>query len=119
MLTAMFGNRSTARSAAIEDSRQLGALASVLAVPEKIALLESGKNVAEIDRLTQPMDQRLRSGLSQVREIQSDLLAGIAEQAPGPPVAEPLVDLANRNQRSAARIAEQLHAIATGRGERE
>jgi hypothetical protein len=115
----MFGDRSSGRNAAIEDSRELGDLASALADPEKVTLLESGKSVAEITRITQPIGSRLRTGLTEVREIQRDLLAGITEQPLTPAVAEPLVELATRNQRSSASIADQIRKAATGDGESE
>jgi hypothetical protein len=116
---AMFGDRATGRNAAIDDSRDLGELASALADPEKVTLLESGRSLAEITRITQPIESRLRMGLTEIREIQRDILAGITEQPLTPGVAEPLVDLAVRNQRASASIAEQIRKAATGDGESE
>ena len=109
---AMFGNRSHGQSAAISDSRELGDLASALASPEKVSLLEQGKTLEEITRITQPIDERLRHGLAEVREIQSDLLSGITEQAVAPAVAEPLVSVAGMNRRTATELERKLKEAA-------
>jgi hypothetical protein len=112
VIRAMFGDRSKGRSAAIEDSRDLGDLAAALTDPEKVSLLESGRSLAETTRITQPIGQRLRAGLTQVREIQTDLLAGITERPLDGAVAEPLVDLARRNQRTSTTLAEKIRQAA-------
>lgn len=111
---AMFGDNSKGRSAAISDSRELGDLASALADPEKVAMLEQGKTVAEITRLSMPIDERLRQGLAQVREIQSDLLSGLTENEIVKTVAEPLLDLATKNKRSSQEIEKKLKTAAFG-----
>lgn len=110
---AMFGDKSKGRNAAITDSRQIGELASALADPEKVSLLEKGKTLEEITRITKPIDIRLRQGLAEVREIQSDLLSGITEQNVKPEVAEPLVDLAGKNRRTAAEIEKKLKDVVS------
>jgi hypothetical protein len=119
VVRSMFGDRSKGRSAAIEDSREIGDLASALADPEKVTLLESGRSLAEIRRITQPIGSRLRTGLTEIRELQRDILTGITEQPLTPAVAEPLVDLAARNHRASASIAEQIRKAAAGDGESE
>lgn len=111
---AMFGDRSKGQSAAISDSRELGDLASALASPEKISLLEQGLSITDIQRITKPLDERLRSGLAEVREIQSGLTRGLSEQEVPAATAEPLVDLATKNRNSAADIARRLKELATG-----
>ena len=59
-------------------------------------MLEQGKTIEEISRIT---SCRLMKGyewdLPQVREIQSDLISGIAEQTISAEIALPLIDLAN------------------------
>lgn len=114
VVKAMFGDRSKGKNAAITDSRQIGDLASALADPVKVSLLEQGKTIDEILRLTQPIEQRLRQGLAQVRELQADLLAGIAEQGLAQAVAEPLVSLAGMNRRTAAELERKIKEAATG-----
>src|SRR5262249_41712979 len=95
--SAMFGDSSKGRSAAIEDSREIGDLASALGSPEKVTLLEQGKTIAEISRITQPIEERLRHGLADVREIQGDILSGMTEHAVSAALAQPLVQLAGIN----------------------
>jgi hypothetical protein len=56
---AMFGDRAKGQSAAVDDSRQLGALAAAVASREKVTLLEQGKSLSEIETLTQPLEDRL------------------------------------------------------------
>ncbi|MEW5726839.1 MAG: hypothetical protein AB1918_03340, partial [Pseudomonadota bacterium] len=63
LTSSMFGVRSKGQSAAVEDSRELGDLASAVANPEKVTLLEQGKTLREIKVLTQPLEERLRTGL--------------------------------------------------------
>lgn len=110
--TAMFGNRSTGRNAAIEDSRQLGDLASALASPEKVSLLQAGRTVAEIERVTRPIDERLSNGLGLVREIQADLLAGLGEHELPGATAAPLVEVASKNRRASSEIEKKLREVA-------
>ncbi len=111
---AMFGDKSKGRSAAIEDSRQLGEFASLLADPDKIALLENGKSVSEIARITKPIDQRLREGLSQVRTLQGELVSGLSEHPLAIEVAESLINLSNINRRTAEDIAKRIEQAARG-----
>jgi hypothetical protein len=109
---AMFGDRSKGQNAAITDSRELGELASAFADPEKVSLLEQGRSLEEIIRITKPIETRLRQGLSTVREIQSDLIAGLTEQPVSADIAAPLVELSKKNRRSAAEIDRKLLAAA-------
>lgn len=111
---AMFGDRSAGRNAAINDSRQIGSLASVLADEDKVALLEAGKTVDEIERLTQPIDQRLRQALTEVRTIQSDVVNGIIEQALPASLAQGLISLATINKRTAADLERRIIDAAAG-----
>jgi hypothetical protein len=109
LVRAMFGDRARGRNAAIEDSRELGALASAFANPEKVALIEAGKSLDETLRSTAPIGTRLREGLSLVRVTQQDLITGLSERG-SPPAseAEPLVRLAEINRRAARDIESRL-----------
>lgn len=109
---AMFGDKSKGRNAAIEDSREIGDLASALASPEKVTLLQKGKTIQEITRLTKPIDERLREGMTEVRVIQTELIAGITEQSVSQSVAEPLLDLAGKNRRTATELERMLKEAA-------
>ena len=111
---AMFGDRSKGRSAAIDDSRDIGRLVSVLASPEKVTLLEQGKRIDEIERATQPIEDRLRHGLAEVREIQTDLIAGMTENPVTPLIATPLIAAATMNRRTAAEVEKKLQSASSG-----
>lgn len=114
---AMFGVRSKGRSAAVEDSRQLGDLASAVANPDKVSLLEQGKTLREIATLTQPLDERLRGGLADVREILADLLARVSEYELAPDIAEPLLPQAMRTRKLATELEKKMREAAHGNDE--
>jgi hypothetical protein len=116
---SMFGDRSKGQSAAISDSRDLGDLASAFANPEMVSMLENGKTIGEIIHLSKPIDERLREGLAQVREIQSALLAGITEEQILVEVAQPLLELATKNKRTAQEIEKKLNSTVNPEAEDE
>lgn len=108
----MFGDKSKSIVPAVNDSRQLGDLASALADPEKVALLEQGKSISEITRLTRPIDERLRQGLLEVRLIQQEILAGLSEHELPEEQATSHLAAATANRRTAAAIEKRLSEIA-------
>lgn len=111
VVKSMFGDRSKGRNPAVKDSRQLGDLALALADPEKVTMLEQGKNIEEIIRLTRPIGDRLRLGLAQVSEIQKDLVASMTGEDVPNEVAEPLVRLASSNRKLAQDIERRLKEV--------
>lgn len=113
LFRAMFGDRSKGINSAVTDSRELGDLASVLASPEKVALLEAGRSIAEITRLTRPLDDRLRIGLGEVRAIQQELLGGLSEEDVPFDVAQNHLAAATLNRRSATSIERALNEIVS------
>ncbi len=114
VMRSMFGDRSKARNGAITDSRQLGALASTLAVRDKVRLLEQGKTLEEIETLTQPIEKRLSEGMATVRDELRDLIGRLSEQDIGGDAAEDLSPAATRNRRLAAELERKLKEIALG-----
>ena len=114
LLRAMFGDKSLGRNAAVGDSRQLGTLASALASPEKIRLLEQGRTLAEIDVLTQPIDQRLSDGLGIIRDTLRDLIARLSEQEIDAEVAEGVLPTSTGNRRMAVELDRKLKEIVFG-----
>lgn len=108
VLRAMFGNRSSGQNSAVSDSRELGELASALVSPEKVALIESGKTIAEITRLTMPIDDRLRRNLAQIRELQGEILAGLSEEEVKGEVAASHIPAATMNRRASVDIERKL-----------
>lgn len=111
---AMFGDRSKGQAAAINDSRQIGDLAKVVADDEKLRLLEQGKSLDEIQRVTQPLDESLTLGLGEVRDIQSDLVTRIVEYGLEQPVAERFVSPATRNRKLSTQLERLIQESAHG-----
>ena len=114
LLRTMFGDRARGVSSAIEDSRQLGALASAFASPDKVCLLEQGKSLAETELLTQPIEKRLGESLATIRGELRDLAGRLSEQPVSEAVATAQLPASGRNRRSATELDRKLRAIAAG-----
>lgn len=82
VIATMFGNRSTGRSAAIADSRQLSDLAKAFVDPEKVSLLKSGKDLTTVQDLTKPIEKKLEENLDLARTLLSDLISSVSETPP-------------------------------------
>lgn len=111
VLQAMFGNRNKGINSAVTDSRELGELASALSSPEKVALIEAGKTVADITRLTMPIDERLRRNLAAVRELQAEVLSGLSEEELSEQLAASHLSAATMNRRAAVEVEKRLNEI--------
>jgi hypothetical protein len=116
IMRAMFGDKSTSKSGAIGDSRELGRLASVFADAEKVSMIEEGKTVAEIEKLTQPVADLLRQSLAAVRGLQADMVSRIAETPPSIDEAAQLVSMATKNRSVATQIETQLRNAGSADG---
>lgn len=114
LLRAMFGDKSSGRNAAVDDSRQLGLLASALASPEKVRLLGQGKTLADIEVLTQPIDKRLSEGLGSVRDTLRDLIARLSEQDVDPGTAQEVLPTSTGNRKMSADLEKKLREIVFG-----
>lgn len=114
LVIAMFGDKVAGRSAAISDSREIGRLAAVLDAPEKIALLEKGKSVSEIDFETQPIDVKLRDALSDCKDLLSGLVASLEATPPAEVVATASFPLAKQVSNLANSVAKRLGSIQLG-----
>ena len=108
LVRAMFGDGSKGRNAAIDDSRQLGALAAAVADPIKVQYLEQGKSIHEIERLTTPLETRLNDGLVEVREILRELVGSLNEQEVDKALAKTVKPIADGNLRLMTNIADLL-----------
>ena len=114
LLRAMFGDKSSGRNAAVGDSRQLGMLASALASQEKVRLLEQGKTLADIEVLTQPIEQRLSEGLGIVRDTLRDLIARVSEQEIDTETAEAVLPTSTGNRKLSVELDRKLREIVFG-----
>lgn len=114
LLHSMFGDKSRGRNAAIQESRQIGMLASVFADRGKIRLLEQGKTVGEIETLTQPVERRLAAGLGQIRDTLRDLIARLSEQEISQDVAAELLPMSGGNRKMSVDLDQRIKKVASG-----
>lgn len=75
VMTAMFGNKREGVDSKVKDSRNLGALAEIVASPEKLRLLQSGKNINEIAELMQPVDERVNGLMLGIRDNLDEVIS--------------------------------------------
>jgi hypothetical protein len=111
MMRAMFGSKSVGMNAVIRDSRALGNLASAFYDREKVAYMQGGMMLDEVNRLTKPVDERITENLAEVRRLQAELVSVISSSNVGNEVAESNLSLANGNRRAAAAIEKSLKDI--------
>lgn len=112
LMRAMFGDKRAGRNSAVNDSRQLGTLASMLVNPETLTLLEQGKNVDEIESATQDIDERLRLGIASVREVLRDLVARMDEVEVAREVAVSMVSPAEKAASLSISLLKKLQAAS-------
>lgn len=112
VVKTMFGDRSSGRSAAVVDSRQLSELARAFTDPEKVALLKTGKDLVTVIDQTKPIEVKLEQNLSQVRSILSDLVATISESPPSVETATQHLGTSLKARSLAADLAKRLKEIA-------
>ena len=117
LLHLMFGNSAHGTSAAINESRQLKALASAFESPEKVRLLQEGKPLSEVEMLTQPIERRLSEGLGLIRNTLRDLIARLSEQEIEQEVATDLVPTAQKNRKMAIDLDRRIKEAAYGEEE--
>jgi hypothetical protein len=79
LLDALFGNSAKGLRPSIEDSRQLGDLASLLGDSEKIVYLRRGKTVEEIQKIFQPISDQISEGLTECVEQLSSITSTLAQ----------------------------------------
>ena len=108
----MFGNRSSGRSAAVVDSRQLSNLAKAFADPNKVTLLKHGHDLATVMDITKPIEVKLEENLGQVRSILSDLVTTVSESPPSIEIAKQHIDISNKVKSLSADLARRLKEIA-------
>lgn len=111
VVEAMFGNRKTGRSSAIQDSRQLIDLANAFSDPDKVALLKTGSDLITVVDKTKPIEEKLEENLSRVRTILSDLVASVSETPPTLDAAKQHLGTSVKVRSSASDLAKRLKEI--------
>ncbi|HBD3481318.1 TPA: hypothetical protein PBR07_003843 [Escherichia coli] len=76
----MFGNKNKGQNSQVKDSRNLGVLAEIVASPEKVILLKQGKDVEDINDLTQPIGDRLTSLMLEIRSKLDECLTRVGRE---------------------------------------
>jgi hypothetical protein len=108
----MFGNNTEGRSSAIKDSRQLPDLAAAFASQEQLDLLEQGRTIDQVVSMTKPLDERLRQGFGEMREIQGELIQALAEQNLQSEDAIEIEPNAHRNRNLATELLKRIRDAA-------
>lgn len=80
LLERMFGT--PGKPSSIDDSRDITRLARSLDDEKKIALLETGRHIDQIEFEVQPISDKLRKGIQECRDKLASLNASIAETPP-------------------------------------
>ncbi|HAI9973721.1 TPA: hypothetical protein HL345_09430 [Escherichia coli] len=80
LMTAMFGNKNKGQNSQVKDSRNLGVLAEIVASPEKVIQLKQGKDVEDINDLTQPIGDRLTSLMLEIRSKLDECLTRVGRE---------------------------------------
>lgn len=114
LILAMFGDKNAGRSAAIDDSRKIGNLAAILDDPEKIAFLMKGKSVDDIEYETQPLQTKLRDGLTDCKDILGNIIAALSATPPNEQLATSFMPLAKQVHNLSSNLAKQLLSIQMG-----
>lgn len=114
LVSAMFGNRSQGRSAAIEDSRQLADLARAFSDPEKVALLKAGRDLTYVEEITKPIELKLEENLEQARYLLSNLISSMSETPPSLQDAEKYMPTANKTRQLSSDVYRRLRDIFEG-----
>jgi hypothetical protein len=112
LMRAMFGDSRSGRNSSVSDSRELGVLASVLVNPEKLSLLEQGKSVEEIERISLPTEDQLRGGLASVRDTLSQLISRLEESPIPASQAQAFVEPSSRVRNLAGGLENRLKGLA-------
>lgn len=114
LISALFGDNSQGRSAAISDSRQIGRLAGILDDPEKVAYLKRGKSIEEIEYQTQAIANRLRDGLTDCKDILSELMSAIHAEPISAQLGEEFFPLAKKVQNLSATLLKTINHAQLG-----
>ena len=113
VVNLMFGNKSMGMNSALTDSRQLRLLAMAVDNVEKLNLLKQGRSITEIEVLTQPISERLTSGLLEVQSTLRELSNKLVEFADSLPdnVARDCVEISERVKRLATEVNSKLNKL--------
>lgn len=110
LLDAMFGNKATGSIGNLGDSREISALARVVAEPHTVEQLRAGKNVKTISAELLPLEKRLFAGLNNARAALREIAGLLSEEDVAHDVAMNLQEQLVHIRRSAKDINDKLKA---------
>lgn len=116
LVRSMFGDESESFRPAIDDSRQIKKLATVVADTRKVKLLLNGKSVEEIEHVSKPPKEFLSSIFIDVQDLLKDAIGRIAEdeQQINAADAKELLDDSKRIGNLALKVFKSLEEISKG-----
>lgn len=112
LLVFLFGNKSAGRSAAINDSRKIGALARAIAEPESRRHLARGKTVDEVEKFLKPPGDRVSDSLLNAQEALTDALSPLSQGEIGSREADDLLAPSRKVKSQAADVHKRVVAIS-------
>lgn len=114
LIDALFGNSAKGRRPSIDDSRDLGKLASVLDDPEKIVYLRRGDTVYEIEEKFEPISNLLSEGLTECIERLKQITSALGEQNVDPLEAQKYMPMIIKVRNLAKDVHERLITTVSG-----
>lgn len=110
----MFGNKAAGKSAAINDSRQIGLLAKAIADPAGRRMLEKGRPATDYEEITRPASDRLEAFLYSAKDALQECLVLIPEADLDADSAASFADVALGTQKLATAVRSSLAELARG-----
>ena len=117
LLVFLFGNKSSGRSAAVNDSRKIGVLARAIAVPESRRLLKRGKTVDEVAQFLKSAGDRVNDSLLDAQEVLTDALSPLAQGEIGSREADDLLAPSRKVKSLAADVHKKVVSISQSDGD--
>lgn len=112
VIESLFGNSNSQRRPAIDDSRKIGNLASVLDNPQKIVYLRRGETVSEIEKRFTPLSTQLSEGLTECVEHLASITASLAQAPITEEEANKFLPLIIKVRKLAKEVHEKLQKAA-------
>lgn len=119
LMTFLFGSKSKSRRAAINDSRQIAALARAVADPESRRLLKRGKTIEEVTLLLKPAKERIVDGLFDAQQALQNVLTPLSQGEVKSGEANDLLEPARKVKSLATDVHNKVVDLMKGEGEPE
>jgi hypothetical protein len=114
LLTFLFGNKSTSRSPAITDSRQISKLAQAVADTQSLRLLKRGKNIDEVSEFLKPAKERVADSLYDAQESLTNALTPLSQGEILEAEASDLILPSKKVRNLATEVNKKIVALTSG-----